>query len=214
MRLPRLVATAAALPAARAAGGVPLGPRLSALISRDQAACDAAGGGAEEVVALAAGCFWGVQLKLDRVVGVRRTQVGYTGGRVAQPTYREVSRGQTGHAEAVLVVFDPRVLPFAELAAAFFEMHDPTTPDRQGNDVGDQYRSAIFVSSPAQGVAAEAVRAEAERELRQLGVAARVVTQIEPLRAWWPAEDYHQDYLFKGGQSRDKGDLSAVRCYG
>ncbi len=138
---------------------------------------------------------------------------------MAQPTYRQVSRGQTGHAEAVLLVFDPCVLSLAELAAALFEMHDPTTQDRQGNDVGDQYRSAIFVSSPAQGVAAEAARAEAaraeaERELRQLGVAARVVTQIEPLGARWPAEDYHQEYLFKGWQSRDKGDLTAVRCYG
>ena len=146
-----------------------------------------------EVAVLAGGCFWGVEDILRDVPGVIDTEVGYTGGRLANPTYEDTHDGTSGHAEAVRVTFDPSVLSFEELLERwFFRLHDPTTLNRQGNDVGTQYRSAIFPQTEEQ-------RATAERVIARVGASGRwkrpVTTSIEPAAAWYGAEDYHQDYL-------------------
>jgi peptide methionine sulfoxide reductase msrA/msrB len=138
---------------------------------------------------------------LRQIPGVRSTRVGYTGGDVERPTYQDVCTGQTGHAESIEVVFDPRELSYEELLEKwFFRMHDPTTRDRQGHDVGSQYRSAIFVHSPAQRRAAEAViqRVAASGKWKR-----PIVTQVEDAGPFWEAEGYHQKYLVKnpGGYS-------------
>jgi peptide methionine sulfoxide reductase msrA/msrB len=144
---------------------------------------------------LAGGCFWGMQEILRKVPGIIETQVGYMGGTTPNPTYEDVSSGTTGHAESVRVVFDPAKISYAELLEKwFFRMHDPTTADRQGNDVGSQYRSAIFVSSDAQR---ETARLAIEH-VQASGLWKRqIVTRIEPAGKFTPAESYHQDYLEK-----------------
>jgi len=140
-----------------------------------------------------AGCFWGVEKLFHETPGVLSTRVGYTGGHVDHPTYRQVCGDTTGHAESVEIVFDPARITYAELARLFFLNHDPTTVDRQGPDVGSQYRSVVFFHSPEQ-------RAEAEH-VRDSMVAAKtwgsdkVVTTFEPAKVFWPAEDYHQKYF-------------------
>lgn len=141
-----------------------------------------------------AGCFWGVQLTFDRMPGVLRTQVGYCGGRRANPTYEQVCSDATGHAEVVDIEFDPAVISYAALLDAFFKLHDPTQMNRQGPDIGSQYRSVVFYHSEAQRLLAEAAKT-ALRLLRP------VVTAIEPAQPFWPAEPYHQKYLEKRGQS-------------
>jgi peptide methionine sulfoxide reductase msrA/msrB len=156
------------------------------------------GGGATatalEQATLAGGCFWGMEDLLRKVPGVVSTEVGYTGGTVASATYDLVKRGRSGHAEAVRVTFDPKVLSYEALLGWFFRMHDPTTANRQGNDVGTQYRSAIFHHSEAQRKVAEEVKARTNRAGRWQG---KVVTEIVPARPFWKAEDYHQGYLQK-----------------
>ncbi len=147
-----------------------------------------------ETAVLAGGCFWGVEHLMRELPGVVDTEVGYTGGTVADPTYEQVCTGRTGHAEAVRVVFDPAVVSYEEVLRYFFRLHDPTTPNRQHNDVGTQYRSAIFVTSEAQRRIAERVRAEVDAS----GKWPRpVVTEIAPAGPFYPAEAYHQDYLEK-----------------
>ena len=148
-----------------------------------------------ETAILAGGCFWGMEELLRQIPGVLETEVGYSGGAFASPTYSDVKTGTTGHAEAVRVVFDPKRLTFAHLLEDwFFKMHDPTTRDRQGNDVGSQYRSAIFFTSEAQRETAEAVKAK----IAASGKWQRpVVTQIAAAGAFTTAEDYHQKYLEK-----------------
>jgi methionine-S-sulfoxide reductase len=148
-----------------------------------------------EVAILAGGCFWGVEEILRAVPGVLDTEVGYTGGWLENPTYADTHDSRSGHAEAVRVVFDPSVLSYEELLEKwFFRLHDPTTPNRQGNDVGTQYRSAIFPQSEEQQVAAERVKARVEAS----GKWARpITTSIEPVSTWYGAEAYHQDYLRK-----------------
>ena len=144
-----------------------------------------------ENATLAGGCFWCIEAALQRVRGVLSVTSGYTGGTLAQPTYEEVCTGRTGHAEAVRVVFDPEVLPYADLLRLFFAVHDPTTVDRQGADVGPQYRSAIFYESEEQERQARDVIAELTAD----GVfPAPIVTQVVPLAEFWPAEAYHHDY--------------------
>jgi peptide methionine sulfoxide reductase msrA/msrB len=143
----------------------------------------------------AGGCFWGVEHQLGSLEGVLETTVGYTGGNLESPGYYDVCSGTTGHAEAVEVIFDPSVITFEKLAKTFFEIHDPTTPDRQGVDVGSQYRSAIFYTSEDQ----RAVTEELIERLKALGF--DVVTEIAPAGEFWPAEDYHQDYYQKSGVS-------------
>jgi methionine-S-sulfoxide reductase len=147
-----------------------------------------------ETAVLAGGCFWGVEDLIRALPGVISTDVGYTGGHVAQPTYSDVKTGHSGHAEAVSVVFDPAVLSFERLLLYFFKIHDPTTKNRQGNDVGTQYRSAIFTTTEEQAAAARAVIAKVnESGDWRSPVTTEVVSGGEFTRA----EEYHQDYLQK-----------------
>lgn len=146
-----------------------------------------------ERAVFAGGCFWGVESSLGSLGGVLSTTVGYTGGTTASPTYEDVCTGTTGHAEAVEVVFDPSVISYEELVRTFFEIHDPTTQDRQGVDVGSQYRSAVFTTSDAQRETVERLLAE----LADNGFEA--VTQVVPAAEFWPAEAYHQDYYATRG---------------
>jgi peptide methionine sulfoxide reductase msrA/msrB len=155
----------------------------------------AAASGKRETAVVAGGCFWGMEEILRGIPGVIETEVGYTGGSTASPEYDSVKTGRTGHAEAVRIVFDPARLSYETLLEQwFFRMHDPTTPDRQGNDVGTQYRSAIFVTSPEQRAIALRVK---ERVAKSGKWSAPVVTQIVPAGSFTPAEEYHQDYLQK-----------------
>jgi len=149
-----------------------------------------------EKVILAGGCFWGVQKSLDDIKGVAKTTVGYTGGKVKTPTYEDVCTGSTGHAEAVLVEFDPETVSFKNLVDKFWQMHNPTTKDRQGPDVGSQYRSAIFYFNDGQKV--EALESKKEKE-ESKEVGGPIVTEIEPAGEFYPAEDYHQKYFEKNG---------------
>jgi peptide methionine sulfoxide reductase msrA/msrB len=155
----------------------------------------------DEVALLAGGCFWGMEDILRKVSGVLETEVGYTGGATEAPTYGDVKTGRTGHAEAVKVVFDPAKISYAELLEKwFFRMHDPTTRNRQGNDVGTQYRSAIFYADETQKRVAEEVKAKLEKSGRWKRP---IVTEIVKAGPFTPAEAYHQDYLMKdpGGYS-------------
>lgn len=163
----------------------------------------------QEVATFAAGCFWGVELAFQRVPGVLDTKVGYTQGRGAQPTYKQVCSGKSGHAEAVRVVFDARQVTYSELLALFWRVHDPTTLNRQKNDIGTQYRSGIYFHSETQREQANASRAEQQQLLRK-----PIVTEILAAKRFWLAESYHQRYLEKGGQCADKGCDDAIRCYG
>jgi peptide-methionine (S)-S-oxide reductase len=141
-----------------------------------------------------AGCFWGVEAAFRRLDGVTSTAVGYAGGDVEHPTYEQVCYSETGHAEVVEVTFDPEKIPYEQLLAVFWAEHDPTQLNRQGPDVGAQYRSVIFVHDPEQGAAAEASRERVQERLTR-----PVVTQIEDAPPFWEAEDYHQQYLEKRG---------------
>ncbi len=148
--------------------------------------------GRTEIATFAAGCFWGVEAHFAALPGVVDVVVGYTGGTTSDPTYEEVCSGQTGHAEAVRVQYDPDVITYEELLEDFFDMHDPTTLDRQGPDMGSQYRSAVFFHTPGQEATARAVMQRVE----SAGVyAAPIVTQIAPAGPFWRAEEYHQDYF-------------------
>jgi peptide-methionine (S)-S-oxide reductase len=147
-----------------------------------------------ELAAFSAGCFWGVEDVFRRVPGVVATAVGYTGGNTEHPTYESVSSHTTGHAETVLVEFDPRKISYETLLSVFFESHDPTTINRQGPDVGDQYRSEIFTFSPAQRLSALDKKTH-EQIVRKK----RVATLIEPIGRFWKAEEYHQQYDEKTG---------------
>ena len=144
----------------------------------------------------AAGCFWGVEEAFREIKGVTSTTVGYTGGTMKNPSYKDVCTGATGHAEAVEVEFDPAQVSYRELLAAFFQSHNPTTPNRQGPDIGTQYRSAIFFHDAEQQAAA----LESKAALEKSGVFNRpIVTEIAPASAFYRAEDYHQQYLAKRG---------------
>jgi peptide methionine sulfoxide reductase msrA/msrB len=147
-----------------------------------------------ETAIMAGGCFWGVEELLRVLPGVVASDVGYTGGQVASPTYSDVKTGRSGHAEAVRIVFDPSVLSYEQLLLYFFKIHDPTTKNRQGNDVGTQYRSAIFYQSPAQQQTALAV---IDRVNKSGAWKAPVSTEVVAGVEYTPAEEYHQDYLQK-----------------
>ena len=148
-----------------------------------------------EKAIVAGGCFWGVEALFQELDGVVDTTVGYTGGHTLNPTYRDICGHGTGHAEAVEVVFDPDRVSYEEILAYFWRLHDPTTMNRQGPDVGDQYRSAIFYLSPEQQAAAEKVMVEAQKNWKK-----PIVTEIVPATIFYPAEDYHQDYFRKHGR--------------
>jgi peptide-methionine (S)-S-oxide reductase len=145
------------------------------------------------------GCFWGAERKFWETPGVYSTAAGYAGGYTPNATYREVCSGMTGHAEVVLVVFDPRVVSYEQLLRIFWENHDPTQGMRQGNDIGTQYRSVIYTMSPEQQQAAEASRAAYQDRLTAAGYG-RITTEILPAPPFYYAEDYHQQYLAKNPQ--------------
>ncbi len=150
---------------------------------------------ADETAVLAGGCFWCTEAIFLDLYGVKSVTSGYTGGQVIAPTYKQVCGGDTGHAEAVKIVFDPAELAFGDLLDIFFATHDSTQLNRQGNDVGTQYRSAIFPQSPEQDGEARAGIARANE-----ANGGKVVTTIEPAATWYPAEDYHQNYWDGEGQ--------------
>ena len=152
-----------------------------------------------------AGCFWGVEAAFRRLDGVEQTRVGYAGGSVENPTYEQVCSHETGHAEVVEVTYDESTVPYERLLAVFWAEHDPTQLNRQGPDVGSQYRSAIFVHDAEQRAAAEASKERVQERLSK-----PVVTQIEDAPPFWEAEDYHQRYLEKRGLASCTTRLAAV----
>ena len=149
----------------------------------------------DQVAVLAGGCFWCTEAVFLDLVGVKKVESGYTGGATVNPTYKQVCGGDTGHAEAIRITFDPEQLSFADLLDIFFATHDPTQLNRQGNDIGTQYRSAIFPQDEGQEAEARAAIARAQESS-----ALPIVTTIEPKADWYPAEDYHQDYWANEGQ--------------
>jgi peptide-methionine (S)-S-oxide reductase len=149
-----------------------------------------------ETAVFGLGCFWGAEEVFWHKPGVYSTAVGYTGGFTKHPDYEEVCSGLTGHTEAVLVVYDPAVVSYGELVAAFFEVHDPTQGMRQGNDVGTQYRSAIYYTSPAQQQVAQRAKDAYGKKLAELGFDP-ITTEVAPVGEFYYAEAYHQQYLFK-----------------
>lgn len=152
-----------------------------------------------ERATFAAGCFWGAEAAFRKVKGVVHTEVGYTGGITENPTYEDVCTGKTGHAEAVQVEYDPSEVSYEELLDVFWSIHDPTTPNRQGADIGSQYRSVIFYHTAEQKRIAE----ESKRKLQESGKFDRpIVTEIVPASTFWRAEEYHQCYLEKKGMGK------------
>lgn len=145
-----------------------------------------------ELATFGGGCFWCTEAVFERVPGVRRVVSGYAGGKVANPTYKQITRGDTGHAEVIQIEFDPTKVTYAQLLEIFFEAHDPTTLNRQGADEGTQYRSVIFYHTAEQKAAAEAAKVAAAKVWDD-----PIVTEISLLPKFWPAEDYHQDYFAK-----------------
>ena len=145
-----------------------------------------------EIATLAGGCFWCLEAVYDQVKGVQSVESGYLGGQVAAPTYEQVCSGRTGHAEAVRITFDPAVVTFRDLLHVFFVIHDPTTMNRQGNDIGTQYRSAIFYHSPEQMQVAHEVIAGVTQERLYPNP---IVTEVVPASEWFEAEAYHQEYF-------------------
>ncbi len=152
-----------------------------------------------EKAILAAGCFWGIEAAFRRLDGVVSTSVGYIGGDLDDPSYEDVCSGRTGHAEAVQVEFDPDKVSYDQLLDLFWQIHDPTTLNRQGPDIGTQYRSAIFYRDPDQEAAA---RTSMTRQADSGRVAKPIVTEIVPAGTFWRAEDYHQQYFEKRGRAR------------
>jgi peptide-methionine (S)-S-oxide reductase len=151
---------------------------------------------ATEKATFGAGCFWGVEAAFRQVQGVTSTAVGYMGGTMNNPTYRDVCTDETGHAEVVEVTFDPAQVTYADLLKVFWENHDPTQFNRQGPDYGKQYRTAIFFHTPEQEAAARASKAELEKSRKY---SRPIVTEITPASEFWRAEEYHQQYLEKKG---------------
>ncbi len=149
------------------------------------------GSGMEKAI-FAGGCFWGVEALFEELAGVESATSGYIGGHTENPTYKDICYKNTGHAEAVEVVFDPAQVSFEELCAYFWRLHDPTTVNRQGPDVGDQYRSAIFYLTPEQKAVAEKAKIEAQKKWSK-----PIVTEVVPASVFYRAEEYHQDYFKK-----------------
>jgi peptide-methionine (S)-S-oxide reductase len=169
------------------------------------------------------GCFWCTEAVFQNLKGVEKVVSGYTGGRIANPTYKEVCSGLTGHNEVIQITFDPAVISYEELLEVFWKTHDPTTLNRQGNDAGTQYRSGIYYHSEAQKAAAEAAAAAVDEALAagtfRKVVGRSVVSEILPAGPYFLAEAYHQQYLSRGGrfgtgQSAAKGCTDPIRCYG
>ena len=166
--------------------------------------------GLEEAV-FGMGCFWGVERKFWKLQGVYTTAVGYAGGTTEHPTYRDVCGGRTNHAEVVRVIFDPKKVSYSDLLKTFWENHDPTQGNRQGNDVGTQYRSVIYTSSDEQRRAAEASMAAYQAELKKAGYGP-ITTEIRPAPEFYYAEDYHQQYLHKNPNGYCGVGGTGVKC--
>lgn len=172
-----------------------------------------------ETIYFAMGCFWGGEKLFWGRAGVSGTRVGYMGGQIAQPTYKQVCLGVTGHAETIAVTYDPAAVTAAELLKMFWENHDPTTPDRQGNDVGTQYRSAVFTTTPQQLEAAEETRQTFQSALTRAG-RGKIVTEIKPVNTppestqevFWEAEAHHQRYLEKNPAGYCPVHATGVTC--
>ena len=159
-----------------------------------------------EKATFGAGCFWGVEAAFRQLDGVTKTRVGYTGGHLDNPTYEDVCSHTTGHAEAVEVTYDPERISYEELLDVFWRKHDPTQLNRQGWDIGDNYRSVVFVHDEPQRAAAEA-----SKEREQASWSRPIVTQIEPAQTFYEAEDYHQQYLEKRGRATCTPALARAR---
>ncbi|DBA78416.1 hypothetical protein WJX79_010510 [Trebouxia sp. C0005] len=177
----------------------------------------------QDIATFAGGCFWGVELAFQRVPGVTKTSVGYTAGHDKAPTYNSVCSGQTGHTEAVQVYYDPKETDYTKLLDCFFQHVDPTTLNQQGGDRGTQYRSGIYYHNEEQKHAAEKAIAEVNKKLKsnvfRRVMGSEVVSELEPASDYYTAEEYHQQYLEKGGrfsspQSAAKGATERIRCYG
>ena len=162
-----------------------------------------------ETVYLAAGCYWSIELAFQRLPGVMETSVGFAGGMTTSPTYEAVTTGSTGHAETVEVKFNQKKVSFDEILKVFFALHDPTTKNRQGGDVGTQYRSAIFFTSAEQQAAAKMYMEQHQKKLSR-----PIVTELSSISGYTRAVVNHQKYLQKLGQNADKGAVSPIRCYG
>ena len=158
----------------------------------------------QEKATLAGGCFWCLDAAYRELKGVSKSEAGYAGGSTKNPTYEQVCDGDTGHAEVVQITFDPKVISYRDLLEVFFSIHDPTTMNRQGGDIGTQYRSGIFTHDAAQEKEARAIIAEMTSEKV---FASPIVTKVEKLGAYYPAEDYHQDYF---NQNPGQGYCAAV----
>ncbi|KAG8638743.1 peptide methionine sulfoxide reductase [Manihot esculenta] len=170
---------------------------------------------AHEFAQFGAGCFWGVELAFQRVFGVLKTEVGYSQGHVHDPNYKLVCTGATNHVEVVRVQFDPEVCPYTNLLSLFWSRHDPTTFNRQGGDVGSQYRSGIYYYNEKQARLAQESKESKQLEMKDK----KIVTEILPAKRFYRAEEYHQQYLENGGrngakQSAEKGCSDPIRCYG
>jgi len=166
------------------------------------------------VATFAAGCFWGPQLLFDRLEGVMSTTVGYVQGHLDRPTYNHIGSGRTGHTEAVQVLYDDKVISYEELLKAFWGHIDPTVVNGQGHDFGPQYRTGIYYHTDEQREIAELSRAEQQKQRSK-----KIATELEAAQIFWPAEQYHQNYLSLGGrfgrpQSTAKGNMDKIRCYG
>jgi peptide-methionine (S)-S-oxide reductase len=164
-----------------------------------------------EVAYLALGCFWGAEKLYWELPGVKVTAVGYQGGFTENPTYEEVCTGRTGHTEMVRVVFDPKEISYAELLRVFFENHDPTQGNRQGNDVGSQYRSAILTTTPEQAATAERVKTEFQQAFTASGYGS-ITTEVAPAGPFYYAEGYHQQYLEKNPNGYCPIHATGVTC--
>ena len=150
-----------------------------------------------EIATFAAGCFWGVEAAFRHKPGIIGTRVGYTGGNTPEPTYEQVCSGRTGHAESVEITFDPREITYDHLLDIFWKIHDPTQVNRQGPDIGTNYRSAIFYHTPDQKARAEASRNQLQKSEKYRN--RKIATEIVPAQEFWPAEEYHQQYYEKCG---------------
>jgi len=150
----------------------------------------------KQVITVGGGCFWCTEAVFEQLKGVEKVESGYSGGTVPNPTYEQVSSGDTGHAEVSQITFDPKIIPLKTILEVFFTVHDPTTLDRQGNDVGTQYRSVIFYNNDEQ-------KAVAKEVIKEVGAAkiwdGQIVTQLSPFKAFYKAEDYHQEYFRQHG---------------
>jgi len=149
-----------------------------------------------EKATFAAGCFWGVEVVFERTEGVEKTTVGYTGGKTKNPTYEQVCTGKTGHAEAVQIIYNPKIITYEQLLETFWVIHDPTQKNRQGPDIGTQYRSAIFYHNQEQKHMAEESKKQKEKYLE-----VKIQTEITLAKEFYPAEEYHQKYLKKQGRT-------------